>query len=135
MGFKKRRNKVFKERLKSKKETSYNESMNRVYKTLDEMSELIQELKAVETKREPNEVVTTTTPQISNIDRIKFTRSLETISNLLDMITTPYLQIVNSSLQIDFDALDDDTSKELKEVICNYLSIRRKELENGLKEL
>ena len=127
---------MLKERLKSKKETPYDESMNRIYKNLDEMSELIQKLKAAEAKRESNKVVlVTTTPQISDIDRIKFTRSLETVSNLLDMITTPYLQVVNSNLQIDFDALDDDTSKELKEVICNYLSIRCKELENGLKEL
>ena len=128
---------MLKERLKSKKETPYDESMNRIYKNLDEMSELIQKLKAAEAKRESNKVVlvTTTTPQISDIDRIKFTRSLETVSNLLDMITTPYLQVVNSNLQIDFAALDDDTSKELKEVIYNYLSIRRKELENGLKEL
>lgn len=127
---------MLKERLKSKKETPYDESMNRIYKNLDEMSELIQKLKAAEAKRESNKVVlVTTTPQISDIDRIKFTRSLETVSNLLDMITTPYLQVVNSNLQIDFDALDDDTSKELKEVIYNYLSIRRKELENGLKEL
>ena len=127
---------MLKERLKSKKETPYDESMNRIYKNLDEMSELIQKLKAAEAKRESNKVVlVTTTPQISDIDRIKFTRSLETVSNLLDMITTPYLQVTNSNLQIDFDALDDDTSKELKEVIYNYLSIRRKELENGLKEL